>query len=237
MAFYSDFAGSYEEIFPFRTEAAAFLERWLPAEGRILDVGCGTGRYCRHLDGTGRRCTGIDLDPGMIEEAERVHPSGDFRLMGMDEIGLLGAGAFDGIFCIGNVLPHLPAAGLAGFLAAVHDLLRPGGVWLYQTVNFDPLLEQDEHVFPPIRPGDGELVFRRAYRDIRDGRLRFVTTLEREGEEIFSGETLLYPRTSADLAAAHRAGGFRLLTHVADWGGRLYLPRAAGGSIVVWEKV
>ncbi len=236
MAFYSDFAGSYEDIFPFRAEAASFLDRWLPAAGRVLDVGCGTGRYCRHLDGTGRACVGIDLDPGMIDEAQRLHPAGDFRIMGMEEIGLLGDGGFDGIFCIGNVLPHLPAAGLAGFLAAVHRLLRPGGVWLFQTVNFDPILQFDEYVFPPLRPGDGELVFRRTYRDITPGSLRFVTVLERDGEEIFSGETTLYPRTSGDLAAGHRAAGFVQSAHVADWSGRPFATGAAGGSIFVWER-
>jgi len=236
MAFYSDFAGSYEEIFPFRPEAAAFLDHWLLPHGRVLDVGCGTGRYCRHLDGTGRRCTGIDLDPGMIDEAQRLHPAGDFRLMGMEEIGLLGAADFDGVFCIGNVLPHLPAAQLAGFLGAVRDLLRPAGIWICQTVNFDPLLELDEHVFPPIRPGDGELVFRRFYRDIRPGELTFEMVLERDGEEIFRGETRLHPRTSADLAAGHRAAGFRELAHVADWTGRRFVPGAVGGSIFVFER-
>lgn len=236
MAFYSDFAGSYEEIFPFRAPAAAFLDRWLPPGGRILDVGCGTGRYCRHLDGTGRSCVGIDLDPGMIEEAHRLHPAGDFRIMGMAEIGLLGRGAFDGVFCIGNVLPHLPADGLAAFLGAVRGLLRPGGVWLWQTVNFDPLLQRRDHDFPPLVAGEGALVFRRSYRDITPARLRFVTVLERDGDELFRGETLLYPRTGADLAAGHRAAGFRLLAHVADWTGAPYVPAASGGSIAVWSR-
>jgi 2-polyprenyl-3-methyl-5-hydroxy-6-metoxy-1,4-benzoquinol methylase len=236
MAFYSDFAGSYEEIFPFRAEAAAFLDHWLPDRGRVLDVGCGTGRYCRHLDASGRSCVGIDLDPGMIEEAQRLHPSGDFRIMGMEEIGLLSHGAYDGVFCIGNVLPHLPTAGLAGFLKAVRDLLRPGGVWLFQTVNFDPILEFDEFVFPPIRPGDGALVFRRTYRDITPQSLVFATVLERDSEEIFAGETVLHPRTSEDLTSRHRETGFRLLAHVADWSGRRYVQSAGGGNIFVWER-
>jgi len=236
MAFYSDFAGSYEEIFPFREEAAAFLDHWLPEHGRILDVGCGTGRYCRHLEGTGRRTVGIDLDPGMIEEAQRLHPAGDFRIMGMEEIGLLSHGGYDGVFCIGNVLPHLAADSLDGFLADVHALLRPGGVWLFQTVNFDPILEFDEYVFPPIRPGDGSLVLRRIYRDITPRRLVFATILERDGEEIFSGETELQPCTSDDLDTRHRAAGFQQLAHVSDWSGRRYIANAGGGNIFVWER-
>ncbi len=185
MAFYSDFAGSYEEIFPFRTEAAAFLDHWLLPSGRVLDVGCGTGRYCRHLDGTGRRCTGIDLDPGMIDEAQRLHAAGDFRLMGMEEIGLLGDGDFDGVFCIGNVLPHLPAPQLAGFLGAVRDLLRPGGdLDLPDRELRPPARALDGYAFPPIRPGDGELVFRRVLPGHPPGRaeLRDRARTRRRGD-------------------------------------------------------
>jgi SAM-dependent methyltransferase len=236
MAFYSDFAGSYEEIFPFRAAARDFLEHWLPEGERILDVGCGTGGYCRALDATGRRTIGIDLDPGMIDEAQRLHPAGDFRIMGMEEVGQLEGAAFGGVYCIGNVLPHLPAADLAGFLGAVHELLRPGGVWIFQTVNFDPLLAFDEFVFPVIRAAEGALVFRRRYRDITPGSLRFATVLERDGEELFRGETPLYPRTVGDLAAGHRAAGFSLLAHVADWQGKPYDRESSTGSIFVWER-
>ena len=73
MAFYADFAGHYEKIFPFRPAVAAFLDHWLPAEGRVLDIGCGTGHYCAALDGTGRQAIGVDLDPGMIREASLAH--------------------------------------------------------------------------------------------------------------------------------------------------------------------
>jgi len=150
MAFYADFAGHYEKIFPFRPAVAEFLDHWLPAEGRILDIGCGTGHYCAALDGTGRRTLGVDLDPGMIREASRAYPGGEFRILGMEEIGLLPKEGFSGVFCIGNVLPHLPAHRLAGFLVDVHSLLEPGGVWVFQTVNFDPIMDDEDFIFPEI---------------------------------------------------------------------------------------
>ena len=69
--------------------------------------------------------------------------------------------AADGAFCIGNVLPHLPTEGLAGFLQAIRALLRPGGVWLFQTVNFDPILRGEEYVFPEINLPSEQLSFLR----------------------------------------------------------------------------
>ena len=108
-----------------------FLDEWLPKTGRVLDVGCGTGLYCRELGRSGRECLGIDLDAGMIEAAQAANSalgfSGDFRcdfqILDMADIGILPKEGFTGVYCLGNVLPHLPKEELDQFLLAVHGLL------------------------------------------------------------------------------------------------------------------
>jgi SAM-dependent methyltransferase len=49
------------------------LRRWLRATPgtRVLDVGCGVGRWSRRLAARGAHVTGIDLSPTMIAEARR----------------------------------------------------------------------------------------------------------------------------------------------------------------------
>lgn len=236
MAFYSDFAGHYEKIFPFRKGIHEFLDGHLPAEGRVLDIGCGTGRYCAALDGTGRRTLGIDLDPGMIGEAERLHADGEFRILGMDDIKLLSSSSFRGVFCIGNVLPHLPAAGLRDFLVEVHRLLEPGGVWIFQTVNFDRLLDLAVYEFPDMVLKRERLVFTRSYRDIQTDRLEFHTRLTGPRGNIFTGTVPLYPRTSVDYDAIHRDTGFQRAGHFADYTGRGFEPAESSASVFVWKK-
>jgi SAM-dependent methyltransferase len=233
MTFYSDFSGHYEAIFPLREGAVAFLEKWLPGRGRLLDLGCGTGRYCARLTRPDRVCEGADPDPGMIEHARELAPEGTFHLKGMADLGPLPAGSYAGIFCIGNVIPHLPVPELPAFLESVHAALRPGGVWVFQTVNFDRLLELTDFEFPVIRHDELGLTFRRSYRGITEHHLRFHTRLADRGGKISSSEVDLHPRTSDEYRTLHADAGFVELEHVADWSGRPFDPASSDGSIFV----
>ncbi len=236
MAFYSDFAGHYEKIFPYREGVFKFLDQWLPRTGRILDIGCGTGRYCAELSKSGRQTVGIDLDPGMISQAEELNPGGNFRIIGMEDIRLLPAGSFDGIVCIGNVLPHLPAGRLAAFLMDVKELLAPGGVWIFQTVNFDPILKCDDFVFPELQFPDADLTFLRWYEDIRLDQLTFHTSLMGPDGEIFGGDVVLYPCTSVDYLLGHLNAGFGKLGHFSDFSGQGFDPAKNSGSVYVFRS-
>lgn len=236
MAFYADFAGHYDEVFPARPDVVAFLERALPPTGRLLDVGCGTGAFCGQLAGPDRPCLGIDLDPGMIDQAEARHPGVDFRILGMQEIGLLPAGEFSSVICLGNVLPHLPLASLPGFLSAVHRLLQPGGAWVFQTVNFDPILQRRGHVFPVIRVPESGLAFHRAYENITPGSLDFVTALTDPDRVVFRGRESLYPLSSASYRAMHIPSQWQPVLHDGDFNGRPFDPATDSGSVWVWRR-
>jgi ubiquinone/menaquinone biosynthesis C-methylase UbiE len=48
---------------------------------RILDLGCGTGRYCEHLARRGATVTGIDLSACMLEQAARNKPGPALRVI------------------------------------------------------------------------------------------------------------------------------------------------------------
>lgn len=93
------------------------LARWLrvPAGARVLDVGCGIGRWSCRLAARGARVTGVDLSPTMIAEAERRAAAQGVaarcRFLAQDLAALELDGPFDLILGV-TVLQHIlePAA-------------------------------------------------------------------------------------------------------------------------------
>jgi len=52
----------------------------------LLDVGCGTGYFCKMVHDKGADVTGIDATPEFIERAEQRVPAGNFRVGDMEEL-------------------------------------------------------------------------------------------------------------------------------------------------------
>jgi len=74
--FFDQHAPRYmENIFTKNTAAEVeFIvsELAIPEKGRILDMGCGTGRHAVELARKGFRLTGVDLSAGMLKEAQQA---------------------------------------------------------------------------------------------------------------------------------------------------------------------
>jgi SAM-dependent methyltransferase len=84
--------------------------------GRVLDVGCGGGRVCLHLQERGLEVVGIDSSPGAIE-ACRARGVRDARVVRLEDVDAA-LGAFDTFVFLGQNL------GLLGSRARGRRLLR-----------------------------------------------------------------------------------------------------------------
>ncbi|MBW4050137.1 MAG: class I SAM-dependent methyltransferase [Proteobacteria bacterium] len=88
------------------------LEPWLrtAAGAKVLDVGCGIGRWSRLLASRGARVTGVDLSPTMIAEAGRRAAAAGLtsrcRFIVQDCAALEIGGSFDLILCV-TMLQHM----------------------------------------------------------------------------------------------------------------------------------
>jgi SAM-dependent methyltransferase len=235
MSFYSAFAAHYEAIFPFSADVYGLLRDYLPGPpGRVLDVGCGTGHYTGQLAQAGYAAVGIDLDPAMIAHARAHYPAASFQVLDMREVAEL-AGTFDGGGCIGNTAAHLDRAAFEGFVAAMAQMLAPGGTWILQVMNWDYVLTQETVTFPVIEGADGA-VFRRWYREISEAQVTFATRLEVDGEVVFEEAVPLTPIRSAAIAAVHAAHGFAMVTHQGSYDGAPFDPAAFSANVFVFAR-
>jgi len=234
MSFYSEFAGHYERIFPFREEVYAFLRESLPGQDRrILDAGCGTGDYCGRFASEGFEAVGLDLDPAMVEAARRRYPAAAYHCLDMTEVASVGSG-FDLVFCIGNTAAHLTQDAFARFVQSVKGILRPGSRWTFQVVNWDYILSRgcDRYSLKTIEAQDA--TFEREYRDVSARRLRFCTRLRMGGRTVFEGEVWLYPMPAAEVLRLHQTAGFRLVGHYGDFRRSPFDPSRDSGSVYVF---
>jgi SAM-dependent methyltransferase len=102
---------------------------------RIVDIGCGDGRFTRELSLTYPDCqvVGIDYSARATVLARAMNPDRpNLEFHALDITQPLDLGTFD-LAILMEVFEHIPLAETASFMAGVRRLMQPGGV-LYVTV-------------------------------------------------------------------------------------------------------
>ncbi|HEU5331681.1 MAG TPA: class I SAM-dependent methyltransferase [Actinocrinis sp.] len=93
--------------------------------GRVVEVGCGSGRITAHLAGLGLDASGIDLSPAMVEQARRHHPDLEFKVGQMTALDLP-PGAVVGLVAWYSLI-HIPPAEHPAVFTGFRRALAPGG--------------------------------------------------------------------------------------------------------------
>lgn len=217
--FYSSISKYYAEIFPFQPVQLQFVKsRAGKLNGiQLLDIGCATGELAIQLAQNGTFVTGIDLNEDLLEQAnakigfdsfEKANPK--FKKGNMLELKTdFQPGQFDAVLCFGNTLVHLQTPELVQqMLDGVFGVLKPGGHFLLQILNYDYILSEPVSELPVI---DTENIrFTRKYRFPEHGSLiQFQTDLmiKSEGKTI-KNETPLLALQSRQLTELLQNTGF-----------------------------
>ncbi len=198
MSSYDMLVNTYDELFPLNAAMVRFVENQFDNQVsglKLLDAGCGTGSLAIALARHGAGVKGFDLNANMILKAEEKRPPAlnlSFEVGSLTNVEQLYAGQiFDGIMCVGNTLVHLPYHDtVERFFAQVANLLKPGGKFILQIVNYDNIMKNRPASLPLIQTE--KYHFERLYEYPDKGVVRFVTRLQHNSEaEVLIQNTLL----------------------------------------------
>ena len=233
--FYSKFSKDYEQIFPFSKAVYSFLKGYLPSGNvNILDIGCATGHYCGRFTGEGFNTTGIDLDSDMIHTANNTYPGSKFEVLNLVDINRV-SGEFSFVYSTGNVMAHISIQEFKNFLSLLKGKMQDTGVWIFQVINWDYILQKNEFTFSEIETK--EKIFVRKYTDINKNTLTFNTELKnkKSGEIVFKDKVTMYPVPSEKYIDIHKESGFELLGHYADYGKLAFNSNNFSADIYVFQ--
>ena len=119
---YADMTDDHNTADP---KLAAFIAA-CPPGGHVLDLGCGPGASAAVMAQHGLVVDALDASAQMVALAG-AHPGVTARQATFDQIK--GRGMYDGIWASFSLL-HAPRADFPRHLAACHQALKPGGVFV-----------------------------------------------------------------------------------------------------------
>jgi ubiquinone/menaquinone biosynthesis C-methylase UbiE len=116
-----------------------FAER-VKGAGLVCDLGCGPGQIASYLHERGVTVCGVDLSPGMIEQARRLNPGiefvqGNMLALPVEDEAWAGIAAFYAIV-------NFPPDDLSTVIREMQRVLQPGG-WLLMSFHIG---DEIEHV-------------------------------------------------------------------------------------------
>jgi SAM-dependent methyltransferase len=112
--------------------------------GRVLDIGCGTGRDASLFQPNGYDYVGIDISSGMIAEARKLFPEAEFKEMDLSKLEFPNE-SFDGIWSFAAYL-HLPKDEINKAIEEANRVLKLGGIGFISIKkgSFEKYLGDDE---------------------------------------------------------------------------------------------
>jgi SAM-dependent methyltransferase len=212
---YGDLAPLYDVFYAehFDYDAQADLVRAVASAGaeRVLEGACGTGRLLARLGADFETVVGVDLHAGMLERARANAPHA--TLVREDLLAYDPDAPFDVVAVLGNGLFHFAAdRDLERLLAAVRDLLAPGGVFVADFMDAARLV--DGYTSRGAASSGSFRVDRETRSTVDDHEGRFTVHFAYDVTDETTGETVRFEDTvsgrafdpDAVAAVAHEVG-------------------------------
>lgn len=112
---------------PSLTTHVRMLERHVRARDRVLDAGCGPGRFTLELRRLGAQVTAIDISPVQLDLLRRRVPDIDAQVGDITDLSRFANDSFDVTVCYGGPLSYLLDHAERG-VAELARVTKPGGL-------------------------------------------------------------------------------------------------------------
>ncbi len=213
---------------PYQDDLKFYLAEAVKARGPVLELACGTGRLTIPLKKKGIDISGLDFAAPMLERAAAKAAAAGVKIIfkrGDARKFRLG-GKFKLIFMAFNSLQHLGRAeDLRGLFASVAAHLAPGGRFIFDVFNPDPLyLIRDTEELLPVAyyddpAGGGKVLVNESYsydKAAQVSRLTWHYRSEKTGRTLKKSLNLrcFFPQ---ELLALVQQNGFRVLSRCGDF--------------------
>lgn len=132
---------------PFDRDLLRRFARSVPAPA-VCDLGCGSGHIGSHLQTFGLQVIGIDLSPGMVDEARRRYPKVRYEVGDMLDLNLE-KDSLGGIVALYSII-HLRRENLFDAFRGMGRILMPGGLLLVAFHRGQGELHEDEELGFPV---------------------------------------------------------------------------------------
>ena len=142
---------------PFDREVLTRFATAVAGRGAVVEIGCGPGHVAGFLHGLGLDVSGIDLSPGMVEQARRLNPgipfqTGDMTALELEDGSVAAIAAFYAIVNLSDELRRKAFGEMARVLAPGGLLLltfHVGGEMLKEKELWGRPIEMDFYLLDP----------------------------------------------------------------------------------------
>jgi SAM-dependent methyltransferase len=126
--------GDFERVG--RVEAAQLAHYGLPADGYLIDVGCGSGRLAKPLSAHLKDYLGVDLVPDLVAHARKIANRPEWRFQVIDHIEIPEADGAADMVCFFSVMTHLLHEQTYWYLEECRRVLKPGGKVVFSFLEY-----------------------------------------------------------------------------------------------------
>jgi len=161
----------------------------------IIDIGSGTGNFIMEISKHFSKSIGVDINEEMLNIARKKKIESNIEFLNKDMLNLCeisSKNSVDIAVCFGNTIVHLNnETEVESFFEEIRKILKPTGIFLFQIINYDNVLDNNLDSLPTI--DNEEVIFERNYYLNHHGKIDFQTilTIKETGERIENSVELL----------------------------------------------